>query len=43
MQDHQDDPDVGTADDEAPMDVFDKLWEFLKALVRSFLEGWGRY
>ena len=43
MRDYRDVPDADGPDAEAPMDVFDKLWEFLKALVKSFLEGWGRY
>lgn len=43
MQDYQDDPDTDVADGEYTMDVFDRLWEFLKALVRSFFEAWGRY
>ena len=43
MRDYRDVPDADGPDAEAPLDVFDKLWEFLKALVRSFLEGWGRY
>lgn len=40
MRDYRDVPD---ADGEPTMDIFDKMWEFLKALVKSFLEGWGRY
>ena len=43
MRDYRDVPDADGPDAEYPMDVFDRIWEFLKALVKSFLEGWGRY
>ena len=43
MRDYRDVPDTDAPDGEHTMDIFDKLWEFLKALVKSFLEGWGRY
>lgn len=42
MQDYQDDPDTDVADDADTLDAFDRLWEFLKAVGKSFLAALER-
>lgn len=42
MRDYRDVPDADAPDGEAPRDVFDRLWDFLKAAVKSFFAALER-
>ena len=42
MQDYQNDPDADVTGEEEHLDIFDRLWDFLKAAVKSFFAALER-